>query len=33
MDIARYILVNIFVLIYFIKNDFKIYLKNNDGNI
>ena len=27
------IIVNIFVLVYFIKNDFKIYLKNNDGNI
>ena len=26
------IIINIFVLIYFIKNDFKIYLKNNDGN-
>ena len=26
------IIVNIFVLIYFIKNDFKIYLKNNDSN-
>ena len=26
------IIINIFVLIHFIKNDFKIYLKNNDGN-
>ena len=26
------IIINIFVFIYFIKNDFKIYLKSNDGN-
>ena len=26
------IVINIFVLIYFIKNDFNIYLKSNDGN-
>ncbi len=26
------IIINIFVLIYFVKNDFKIYLKSNDGN-
>ena len=26
------IIINVFVFIYFIKNDFKIYLKSNDGN-